>query len=375
MEKKNEIIHLPLESLACVTPGCKLYGQPGQGNLTVRKIYGKHDAVRYLRCSECQEEFSERKNTALWNCKIPEEKAVSVTEHLSEGNSIKGTARLMRVDPSTVRRLNKRSGRHGQQYHDEKVQDVAVENLEGDERHGFVEKKSQPAWEAELMDPQSKFVLSHIQGRRDEELIRCLLQDGANRLHDPHRVALLTDGDASYATLFPEIFGRPYRPARKGNLGRMPSMQYRIPRHAAHVQIIKHRQGKRLKSIEVRYTHGSKKRIAQALNELGYHVPNTSAIERRNGTARSMSKAQIRKTLAFAKREDQKTALGWWGVTVYNWCRPHRSLRCPLPEPQEKKSSSNVLRQWLSIWQILFFLKPRYSSPLCTPRRVGDNLT
>jgi hypothetical protein len=152
-----------------------------------------------LRCSACQEEFSERKNTALWNCKIAEEKAVSVTEHLSEGNSIKGTARLVRVDPSTVRRLNKRAGRHGQQYHDEKVRDLAIENLQADERHGFVAEKSQPAWEGELMDPASKFVLSHVQGRRNEEMIRRLLEDSANRLADRHQVALFTDGDASYA--------------------------------------------------------------------------------------------------------------------------------------------------------------------------------
>jgi transposase-like protein len=110
MEKKNEITRPPLESLACINPECKLYGKAGQGNLSIRKIYGKHNRIRYLLCSACQEEFSEDKNTALWNCKIAEEKAVSVTEHLSEGNSIKGTARLVRVDPSTVRRLNRRAG-------------------------------------------------------------------------------------------------------------------------------------------------------------------------------------------------------------------------------------------------------------------------
>ncbi len=49
-----------------------------------------------------------------------------------------------------------------------------MENLEGDERHGFVKRKSQSAWEAELIDPQSKFVLSHVQGQRAEELIRRL---------------------------------------------------------------------------------------------------------------------------------------------------------------------------------------------------------
>lgn len=167
-----------------------------------------------------------------------------------------------------------------------------------------------------------------------------LLEDGTHRLADRHRVALFTVGDAGYATHFPEIFGRAYQPARQGERGRIPNLRYRIPRTAAHVQVIKHRQGKRLQSIEIRYTHGSQKRIDQALNHLGYRFPNTSAIERRNGTARLMSKAQIRKSLAFAKREDQKTALGWWALTAYNCCRSHRSLRCLLPQPQGKKVST-----------------------------------
>jgi len=136
---------------------------------------------------------------------------------------------------------------------------------------------------------------------------------------------------------FPEFFGRAYQPVRQGERGRTPKVRYRIPRSAAHVQVIKHQQGKHLQSIEIRYTHGSQKRIEKALNHLGYHVSNTSAIERRNGTARLMSKAQVRKSLAFSKREDQKTALGWWALTVYNWCRSHRSLRCPFPQPQGKK--------------------------------------
>jgi IS1 family transposase/transposase-like protein len=373
--KTIEIRRPPLESLACVNPECKLYGKAGQGNLRIRKEYGQYDWIRYLRCCECQEEFSERKNTALWNCKIAEEKAVAIVEHLSEGNSIKGIARLLRADADTVRRLNKRAGRHGQQYHDGKVQEVEVESLEADERHGFVAQKSRPAWEAELMDPESKFVLSHVQGHRDEELIRQLLEDGANRLANCHRIALFTDGDASYATLFPEVFGKPYRPARKGSQGRPPNVRYRVPRSAAHVQIIKHRQGKRLTSLEIRYTHGSQKRIDQALTQLGYQVPNTSAIERRNGTARLMNKTQVRKSLAFAKREDQKTALGWWTMTVYNWCRSHRSIRCQLPEPQGKKSTNHAPQQWLSVWQILFLPKLRYSFPLSTHHRVGDNLT
>jgi IS1 family transposase/transposase-like protein len=342
---KIEITRLPLESLACVNPDCQDYGVTGAENLYIRKIYGK-DHIRYLRCRTCQEEFSERKNTGLWNTKIREAKAVSVAEHLSEGNSIKGTSRLLRVDPETVRRINKRAGQHGKRFHDEKVQGVDARNVQADERHGFVKEKTCPSWEAELMDIESKFVISHVQGARDEALIRALLEDSASRLSSPQEIALFTDGDAKYASVFPEIFGTSYQPARKGQQGRFPKKQYRIPHSLAHVQIIKHRQGMRLETLEIRYTHGSKKRIAQALNELGYNVPNTSAIERRNGTHRLMSKAQVRKTLAFAKRQEEKTALGWWATTVYNFSRKHRSLREKLPVPQGKKSTDNELRLW-----------------------------
>jgi len=310
-------------------------------------VYG-HDQIRYLRCRGCQEEFSERKNTALWNNKISEAKAISVTEHLAEGCSIKSTARLVKVDPSTVRRLNQKAGVHGRRYHEQAVQDVTVTELQADERYGFAGSKQQPAWEAELMDPASKFILAHVQGARDETMIRALLEDGAARLHNPQQVALFTDGLPAYRTLFPKIFGRAYYPPRQGRHGPQPHARYRIPRTAAHVQIVKHHSGRRLEQVEIRYAHGSQKRIAQALQRLGYQVPNTSAIERRNGTARLMSSTQVRKTLAFAGKEATKEAQGWWGMTVYNWSRAHRSLKQRLPEPMGKKSIGRGHRPWPS---------------------------
>jgi len=347
MEENNHT-RPPLESLACVTPDCDLYGQKGADNLTIRKTYGR-DHIRYLRCRCCQEEFSERKNTALWNSKIPEAKAVSIAEHLAEGCHIKSTARLVKVDPSTVRRMNRKAGRHGQQFHDQEAQDVVVTELQADERHGFAGSKAQPAWEAELMDPDSKFILAHVQGARDEALIRRLLEDGAARLHDRHQVALFTDGLVAYRSLFPEIFGYAYYPPRQGRRGPRPKARFRVPRTAAHVQIIKHRRGGRLQRLDIRYVHGSRKRIQQALDRLDYTVPNTSAIERRNGTSRMMSAAQVRKTLAFAGNEDAKEAMGWWGTTVYNWCRTHRSLKQELPVPVGKKSMRKGHRLWLLV--------------------------
>ncbi len=112
---------------------------------------------------------------------------------------------------------------------------------------------------------------------------------------------------------------------------------YRIPPTLAHVQIMKHREGQRVVTVDIRYAHGSQRYVQLVLDQLGYTTPNTSAIERRNGTARRMSAHQVSRSLAFARRDDTKVALGWWGLTVYNWCRPHRSLRLSLAESEGKK--------------------------------------
>ena len=353
---------------------CEYYGQAGQHNLAVRKTYGK-DSIRYLRCSKCGAEFSERKNTALWNTKVSEDRAVSVAEHLAEGCSLSATARLAKVHSSVVVRLNRKMGSHAQAFHDERVQGLEVVALEADERHGYAQDKSQPQWEAEVIDPVSKFVVSHVQGQRDEALIRRLLEDAAKRLANRHELVLFTDGEASYASLFPEIFGVAYRPPRQGDCGRFPDVRYRIPRTLAHVQIVKHREGQRVVELDIRDVHGSKACVQRVLEQLHYATPNTSAIERRNGTARRMNAHQIRRSLAFSRREDTQPALGWWGLTVYNWSRPHRSLRLRLAQSQDKKSSSRAPRRWYSVLlttsgQSATSCLPRYSR-----RQARDNLT
>jgi len=357
---KTQFTRPPLESLACLNPECALFGQSGQQNLIVRKVYGK-DQIRYLRCRTCQTEFSERKGTPLWNCKIDEARALSVAEHLSEGCSFKGTARLTKVDRSVVRRLNRALGAHAQGFHDTHARDLRVDSLQADERHGFVRNKRTPAWEAEIIDPASKFVLSHAQGNRDATLIRRLLEDGASRLANRHNLVLFTDGQAAYASLFPEIFGKPYRQYQRSHRGRPPKVRYRIPRSLAHVQIIKKRVGGQLKSLTFRYRHGTKRRAHEALYNLRHAVPNTAIIERRNGTARRMTAPQVRRTLAFSRHPLSKLALSWWSLTVYNWCRTHRMLKEPLRRPTDKKSTSSVHRPWPSGSLIGFSPSPSLS--------------
>src|SRR5215471_15364588 len=128
-----------LDTLACVNPECHLFRRLGEGNLTVRKVYG-HDRLRLLRCRTCGEEFSERRGSALFNTKLPEARAEDVINHLDEGCSVRATARLAKVAKTTVARLLRMAGRHAQRLHDRHVRGLRPRVVEFDEQWSFVKK-------------------------------------------------------------------------------------------------------------------------------------------------------------------------------------------------------------------------------------------
>lgn len=135
-----------LGTLACVNPECQWFRLTGQANLTVREVYGR-DRIRLLRCRACGEEFSERRGTALFNTKIPEEQAASVINHLGEGCGVRATARLVHVAKDTVARLLRTAGRHAERFHDQRVHDLTPKALEFDEQWSFVKKsRSDARW-------------------------------------------------------------------------------------------------------------------------------------------------------------------------------------------------------------------------------------
>src|SRR5512135_3379067 len=83
--------------------------------------YGKQNHIRLLYCNACKGRFSERKGTALFHCHLPEEKALTVFQHLDEGCGIRSTGRLVGVDPNTVIRLARIAGQHAHDAHEELV--------------------------------------------------------------------------------------------------------------------------------------------------------------------------------------------------------------------------------------------------------------
>jgi transposase-like protein len=110
-----------LSRFCCQNEACLLHGQRNAGNLSVCDRYGKHQQIRMLYCKACKSRFSERKGTPLFHSCLPPEKAVSVLEHLVEGNGVRQTERLTGVHRDTVMRLARMAGEHAKDIHDELV--------------------------------------------------------------------------------------------------------------------------------------------------------------------------------------------------------------------------------------------------------------
>lgn len=108
-----------LSRFCCQNECCPDYGRRGAGNLTVCGRYGKQKQYRLLYCRTCRYRFSERKGTPLFGSKLPEDKAVSLFQHLSERCGVRSTARLIGVNRNTVVRYSRLAGGHAHQLHDE----------------------------------------------------------------------------------------------------------------------------------------------------------------------------------------------------------------------------------------------------------------
>ena len=81
-------------------------------------------------------------------------------------------------------------------------------------KNGFFQTKTNKFWEANSIDPKTKFMLELTFGTRTEDQIKDLMTSTKKRLAQITDLLVITDGLSSYNTLFPEVFGVPYAIAR-----------------------------------------------------------------------------------------------------------------------------------------------------------------
>jgi transposase-like protein len=111
-----------LKKFFCHNKQCPLHGVRGGENIRVRARYGKNKSRRLLYCLHCKEDFSERRGTIFFDSRLPDDKVVSIVEHVVEGNGMRKTGRLCGVEADTVIRYTRLAGEHAEALHDELVE-------------------------------------------------------------------------------------------------------------------------------------------------------------------------------------------------------------------------------------------------------------
>lgn len=329
-----------LKSFCCVNPECTRYGRRGAGNLTVRKTYGR-DRIRYLRCHDCGEEFSERKGTALFKLKIPEAKAVAILDHLDAGCGMVATAALVGVAKETVSRLVRVTGRASRALHDRLLRRLTPRALQFDEKWSATGKKQQRLheadnptqggahWDLNCLDPQTKLLVALVPGPRTAETIHQVVADAAARLApEAPQPALFTDGEPAYREAVLAVFGHRYPAPRQTPRGRPPAPIVRVPRDLVYAQVVKRHQKGRVVAVEIRPIFG-KGKLAAVLDALGWKQADLSAIERFNLTDRCRNRRKGRKTLAFSKRARFHDRMSFISALRDTFRHAHRALRRP----------------------------------------------
>lgn len=242
--------------------------------------------------------FNMRYNITVMN-RLSRDKQIKILQCLLEGNSTRGTARIVDVSTHTVENLLIEAGEACSKFHDKKVRNLRIKDwVEVDEMWTFVyakeknvaKAKNPPdfaghSWTHTALDAKTKLLISYRIGKRDPRQTLWLLKDLRKRVEG--RVPLASDGYPAYSEYSRSVFGD---------------------------------------NVPLLNVVGTKKSVVSGSADI--LKANTTFVERHNRTMRMSMRRYSRKTDAHSKKIEYQRAHMHLYCTWYNWCRVHESLRC-----------------------------------------------
>jgi hypothetical protein len=120
---------------SCPNPHWARFNRPGAGNLAHRAWTGTHQHSERLRCTACNQEFSEREGTLMARSKRPEDTGVRWLQCQRWGVCDEGTAAMCAVEIKTVHRFQRVAAQRAQTHHRQSGQHVAGAGGQWDEAH------------------------------------------------------------------------------------------------------------------------------------------------------------------------------------------------------------------------------------------------
>ena len=358
-----------LSRFCCQNSQCPDFGLRDAGNLTVTGRLGKFRQYRLLYCRTCRDRFSERKGTPLYRAHLPEDKILSILEHIHEGCGVLKTAHLVKVHPDTVSHYSRASGAHARDAHDELVaHSPQTRELQMDEKWSFVAKKEKncdeddpedqfrgDCWDHVAFDPEHRLVVSVVPGERTGESVRELVTDVKERLGDRAPELITTDEYTAYEGAILEAFGTKVVPPRTGKPGR-PRKPYKVAPAGLHYATVhKTRKKGRVVDVVTRVIFGTTAAVEAALVKSGVsHRINTAFVERHNGTDRNRNARKVRKTYCFSKDWWVHRAVTFFTMYSYNFCWPVRTLKT---ESGEDRTPAMMAKLTDHVWTLAEWIK------------------
>ena len=277
---------------------------------------------RYI-CHACDKTFAETVGTPFYGLKYPTWIVSLVLVLLAGGCPLQARVFAFGLDERTVTNWPVQAGQHAKQIQEHVVCQGQVDlgQVQADEL--YVKMQGAKVWMATAMGVFSRlFLWGAVSAHRDQTVSEQMSQHvrAAAQLHLP--ILFAVDGLRSYVRAVLNVFRDPVHTGQRGR----PRLVVWADLHS--VQVVKHRVGQRLDSIERRVVHGAQhtaEAIMQATQvELG--VINTASIERLNATFRTWMPTLFRRTRPPARQVSHLEAVMFWMGCVYNFCRVHRTL-------------------------------------------------
>ncbi|HEX9632812.1 MAG TPA: IS1 family transposase [Gemmatimonadales bacterium] len=243
---------------------------------------------------------------------LPDSKRAAILKALTEGCSVRATARMVGVSKTTILKLLVEAGQFCALYHDKVVRGLACTRVEADEIWAFVGSKQRNAhkpgqgdiWTFTALCADSKLIVSWYVGHRVYQHATAFMDDVRSRL--TNRVQLTTDGHHMYLTAVESAFGYggvDYAMLVK-KYGLDPAEDRRKYSPAVCVGTMKE----------------------HIMGKPDMEQVSTSYVERQNLTIRLNNRRHTRLTNAFSRKVENHEHAMALHFFVYNFCRSHTTL-------------------------------------------------
>jgi len=310
----------------CWNESCVAYGQLHHGN--IRKFGFTKKGVQRYQCTTCFHTFVATKGTIFYHKRHSQALIVDCLALLAERSSLSGLHRTKGVKEETVARWLSEAGAHVAELEALLLADYPLERAQLDalwtyvghkgEKSGHAEEEGRGTfWRGVTLDCDTRLRVGRAIAPTEEEVAQVLMQQLRARGHPDQPPALATDGKGAYREAMVETWGQV--PAYEGK-GRPPTHKQAQP-DWQYLQVIKHRAGQRLVGVTIQVVYGDPETV---IAHLGAH---TAYVERSHLTSRQMTGRLVRKTLSYSKDARYLRAACAWEDGVYNFTRPHKSLR------------------------------------------------